>query len=197
MKYNIVFFPGMIFHEFSHLIACILFGVKVKKVKFFGLNEAYVVHEQPNVFKSIMITLAPFILGNWIAFFLFSFSFSLLFAGNFFGFVFLWLAFSLVHYCFPSDQDAGNTFNAFKDFYSFNLVKGNILVKLILLISIPFVFFPLFILLGLLLLFNYSYKLRLLWILCVFLAAFNQVLLYEFISSIAFFFDSIVSFLFS
>jgi hypothetical protein len=188
MPYGIIFFPGMIFHEFSHLIACFLVGVKVKKVKFLGLNEAYVVHEQPNALKSIVITLAPFILGNFIAFYLFSFSFSLLFASDFLGFFFLWLAFSLAHYSFPSNQDAKNTFNSFKNFYSVNLVKGNILLKLILLISIPFVFFPLFIILGLMLVFNYSYKLRLLWVLLVFLLAFNQPYTIELLNSLSFLF---------
>ena len=130
MKYNIVFFPGMIFHELSHLIACLLFGVKVRKVKFFGLNEAYVVHEQPGAAKSVVITLAPFLLGNFIALSLFALSYNqLFFERNFFGFVFLWLAFSLVMYSFPSNQDAKNTFDEFKEFYSFNLVKGNVLFK--------------------------------------------------------------------
>jgi len=184
MKYSIIFFPGMIFHEFSHLVACLLFGVKVKKVKFLGLNEAYVVHEQSNALKSIMITIAPFILGNLISFYFFSYSFSLLFFSNYLGFVFLWLGLSLVYYSFPSNQDAKNTFNAFKDFYASNLVKRNIFIKLLLIVSIPFVFIPLFVILGLMVLFNYFYFLRLAWILTVFILAFNQLYLFELINSL-------------
>ena len=174
MKANFLFFPGMIFHEFSHMIACYLTGVKVKKVKFFGLNEAYVIHENPDALRSIIITLAPFILGNWIAFYFFTSSFNQLGNSNPLGFVLLWLGFSLAHYSFPSFQDAKNTFNSFKDFYTFRLVKGNLLLRLIVLISIPFVFIPLFIVLGLMLLFNYFYFLRLLWIAFIFLFSFNQ-----------------------
>jgi len=174
MKANFLFFPGMIFHEFSHLIACYLVGVKVKKVKFFGLNEAYVIHENPDALKSIIITIAPFVLGNLIAFYFFTSSFNQLTSSNPIGFIFLWLGFSLAHYSFPSSQDAKNTFNSFKDFYSFRLIKGNMLSRLIVLISIPFVFVPLFICLGLMLLFNYFYFLRLLWIAFVFLFSFNQ-----------------------
>lgn len=174
MKANILFFPGMIFHEFSHMLACFLVGVKVKKVKFFGLNEAYVVHENPDALRSIIITLAPFILGNWIAFYFFTSSFDQLANSNPLGFIFLWLGFSLAHYSFPSFQDAKNTFNSFKDFYAFRLIKGNLLVRLIVLISIPFVFVPLFIILSVMLLFNYFYFLRLLWIAFIFLLSFNQ-----------------------
>jgi len=170
--------------------------VKVKKVKFLGLNEAYVIHEQPNAWKSILITLAPFILGNFIALSFFSFAFNLLFLSNLLGFVFLWMALSLVYYCFPSNQDAKNTFNSFKDFYGSNLVKRNFLIKLILIISIPFVFLPLFVLLGLMLLFNQSYKLRILWILFVFIIAFNQPYVFESLNSLGFFFENMATFLF-
>ncbi|MFH1663939.1 MAG: hypothetical protein ABH986_03975 [archaeon] len=197
MKYSFIFFPGMIFHEFSHLVACLLFGVKVMKVKFLGLNEAYVVHEQPNALKSIMITVAPFILGNLVALSFFSYAFTLLFFSNALGFVFLWLGLSVVYYCFPSDQDAKNTFNSFKDFYSKNLVKRNLFVKLILIVSIPFVFIPLFVLLGLMMLFNQSYKLRLLWILFVFVIAFNEPYAFELVNLVGYFIENTATFLFN
>jgi hypothetical protein len=187
MKYNIVFFPGMIFHELSHLLACLIFGVKVRKVKFFGLREAYVIHERPNAWQSAFISLAPFLLGNLMAFYFFSYAFNLLFFYNPFGFLFLWLAFSFAHYSFPSDHDARNIFDSFKRFYLFNLTKRNLLVKILLLASIPFVFFPLSVLLALMLLFNSSYKLRLLWVLFVFFAAFNQDYAFQLIASFVFF----------
>ncbi len=184
MKYNIVFFPGMIFHEFSHLIACILFGVKVRKVKFFGLSEAYVIHEMPNAWQSALISLAPFILGNIFAFYFFVYSFNLLFFSNVIGFIFFWLAFSFAHYSFPSDHDTKNILDAFKRFYSVRFAKGNIFIKLILMVSLPIVFFPLFLVLGLMLLFNSSYKLRILWVFVVFLAAFNQPYFFELTASL-------------
>ncbi len=174
MKANLIFFPGMIFHEFSHMLACFLVGVKVRKVKFFGLNEAYVIHENPDAVKSIIITLAPFILGNWIALYFLSASFKQLAFLNPVGFIFLWLGFSLVHYSFPSFQDTKNTFNSFKDFYSLRLIKGNIIARTLVFVSLPFVFIPLFCILGLMLLFNYFYFLRLLWTAFIFLFAFNQ-----------------------
>ncbi len=182
MKANLIFFPGMIFHEFSHLIACVLFGVKVRKVKFLGFQEAYVVHEQPNALKSIIITLAPFILGNWVAFYFFSYAFELLFLSNFIGFIFLWLALSLALYSFPSDEDAKNTFDSFQRFYSVNLVKRNLFIKLLLIISIPFVFVPLFVVLGFMLIFNRSSTLRFLWLLCLFVFSFNQAYAFELVN---------------
>ncbi len=196
MNYSIIFFPGMIFHELSHLIACLLVGVKVKKVKFFGLSEAYVVHEKANALKSVIITLAPFILGNAIAFYFLSFSFRLLFFSDISGFFFLWLGLSFLYYCFPSDHDASNTFNAFKEFYSNNLVKGNLIVKLLLVISIPFVFFPLFIILGLLILFNFSRLIRLFWVVFIFALVFNEPIAFEILDFFAFLFNGIGTFLF-
>ena len=39
-----LFFPGVVFHELSHYIACLAVGVKVQSVKLFGASEAFVEH---------------------------------------------------------------------------------------------------------------------------------------------------------
>lgn len=179
------FFPGMIFHELSHLIACIFLGVKVKQVKFFGVEEAYVVHEVPSAWKSIIISLAPFILGTYIALLLMDTGMEFLTAFNPIGFIFYWFALGLLFYSFPSLHDAKNSFYSFTDFYSRAIFrKGNILTKLFWLITFPFVFIPLIIVLGLMLSFNYSSYLRIAWVLLLVLFSFQPSYIPQFYSYI-------------
>ncbi len=50
--FNVVLFPGVIFHEMSHFIACIILGVRITETKFWGLEEAHVKHEEPSLLKT-------------------------------------------------------------------------------------------------------------------------------------------------
>ncbi|MFH1545521.1 MAG: metalloprotease family protein [archaeon] len=171
----------MVFHELSHLIACVILGVKVKQVKFFGVEEAYVVHEVPSAWKSIIITLAPFILGTVIALLLMDTGREFLTAFNPMGFLFYWFALGLLFYSFPSLHDAKNSFYSFTSFYSRAIFKrGNIIARLFWLITFPFVFIPLIIVLGLMLSFNYSSFLRIAWVLLLVIFSFQPSYISQF-----------------
>ncbi|MBN2368439.1 hypothetical protein JXC34_05465 [Candidatus Woesearchaeota archaeon] len=59
MLTDILLFPGLVFHEFSHFLVCIILGVKVKKVHI-SFEEGYVNHTVPkSIIKSFLIATAP------------------------------------------------------------------------------------------------------------------------------------------
>lgn len=47
--YRYLLAPGVIVHEYSHAIACILTGARIKEVRLFDRNGGRVVHEEPRV----------------------------------------------------------------------------------------------------------------------------------------------------
>src|SRR5262245_34082238 len=60
-------FPGVIVHEFAHLLFCRLYKVPVFKVVYFqvGNPAGYVMHEPAdNKWHSIMISIGPFIVNT-------------------------------------------------------------------------------------------------------------------------------------
>lgn len=48
-KYQFVVFPGVVVHELSHLIACLITGASIKEVKFFSSQGGYVKHGKPKL----------------------------------------------------------------------------------------------------------------------------------------------------
>ena len=175
-----VFFPGVIFHELSHLIACWCFGVKVRKIKLFGTKEAFVEHDKPNAWQSLGITIAPFILGNIFSFALFFSAKDLFVGASGMAIVFCWFGFSLALFSFPSEQDAMNAFGSFTGFYKNALFgKKSVLPKLLWLLLLPFIFVPLFLLLGFFLVFDRFLALRVVWMVAVFFFSFNATTFFD------------------
>lgn len=183
---NLLFFPGMILHEFSHFVACAFLGVKVSRLKLFGVKEAFVEHAKPNAWQSVAITLAPFFLCNLLSFLLFNYANELVGAQNILSILAYWLALSLALFSFPSKQDALNAFNSFIDFYKEKLFgKDSLLEKLIWLAAFPFLFVPLVLVLGTMLAFDYSVSLRFIWAVAIFVFSFEPQLLQSIVSSIS------------
>lgn len=165
---TILFFPGMIWHEFSHVLACLVTGVRIHKVKWFGVDEAFVQHDQPRASAGLVISLAPFVLGNLLGVFFLSQAHELFGFFDFSALVFLWLGISVVIFSFPSLTDAQNTLHAFLDSYKKKIGGATPLVwRLFWVLTVPFVFVPLFLLLGIFVLFNRFFLLRLGWLLLV------------------------------
>jgi len=169
-------FPGVVLHEFAHYIACVLTGVRVFKVKFFSFKgPAYVVHARPNVLQGIIISIAPFFLGSAFGYWL------LLSANSMFGVqnaavvFFYWLAISILFFSFPSRADARNAFNSLIGFYERKIFGHNsILSKLAWTITLPIIFLPCILAIGILLVFNFSPILRMLWVFFMVLLSFGQ-----------------------
>jgi hypothetical protein len=168
-----LFFPGMILHELAHYIACKIVGVKVTKIKLVGFHEAFVQHAATGAWKMVAITIAPFVLNNLMAWILLTeakehFAPNLLWA-----LVLLWLGVSFLFYAFPSKADAGNALRAItKTFMGKIFSKRNLAASLVYLVLFPFVFIPVALVLGVMLLFEWAVALRFVWIFLVLLASF-------------------------
>jgi len=127
-KYRIFLTPGIIVHEFSHALACLLTGAKIRKISLFRSDGGYVVHEKPKIpiLGEVLISLAPIFGGLAMIFFL-SFLFKLFLPSETGGFikwlsinwldwqfwVFTYLNLSIIVCLNPSFQDLKNAFAAF------------------------------------------------------------------------------------
>ena len=162
---SVLLLPGMVVHEFSHVAACLVTGVRIHAVKWFGTTEAFVQHDKPRASAGLIISLAPFVLGNLLGLWFLHESVLALGSNALTGALFLWVGVSTVLLSFPSQQDAANTLQAFSDSYAEKLFgKQSLFSKLFWLLTVPFVFVPLFALLAVFLIFNEFFFLRLGWV---------------------------------
>ncbi len=61
--------PGVIIHEFSHHLFCIIFGAKVINVCYYNFKDSsgYVIHNRPkHLYQDILISTAPFFLNSFL-----------------------------------------------------------------------------------------------------------------------------------
>jgi hypothetical protein len=63
--------PGVIVHEYSHALACVLTGTKIHEIKLFEKTGGHVTHEKRNPFIMAVIAMAP-LFGGILAIFLLS-----------------------------------------------------------------------------------------------------------------------------
>ena len=144
MKFSFshVFFPGIVFHELSHFIACLLVGVNVKEVKLFDSEEAYVMHDLPkHAWQSVIISIAPFFIGTILGLEILLFAFESVSKILLLSALLYWLGFSIILFSFPSKTDAMNTFNSVAASLKKRILKGSILSRLAWLVLLPFLFF--------------------------------------------------------
>lgn len=148
---SILTFPGIIVHEFSHMLFCKLRKVAVLDVCYFkvGNPAGYVIHESTSNFTTtFLISMGPFFINTLfclliclpaympIQFFELSHPLS---------YFLIWLGVSIGMHAIPSNQDANNVYHQAR----YKIKQGNILAIL----SFPLV--------GLIYLFNI---LRFFWI---------------------------------
>jgi|GEM_PF-2473051 len=107
LNFNYWFFPGLIAHEMAHVIGCWLAGSRVAKVVLWSPQGGYVIHQRVRGSSSVIISLAPFFLGNILAIFFLLNSFRAFSSGDavLYAVVSLWLGFSFAIYAFPSMHD--------------------------------------------------------------------------------------------
>ncbi len=188
IPWHIFLFPGVILHEFSHYAACVLIGVRVKAAKFWSRDEAFVQHEQPTTWKAVVITVAPFLLGNWLGLEILSMANELFYSFFLISLLYFWLAISLIYFSFPSRADAENSFQSFISFYKNRILsKGPIFSRLFWLLSFPFLFIPFVLLLGLILIFDYSEAIRWIWVAGLLIFSFEPSIMYNLINFINYF----------
>jgi hypothetical protein len=73
---NFLLAPGVIVHELSHAIFCILSGVRIFRMKVFGFGNppGYVEHAEPETFvQNLLISFGPIIFNSFGALLLFGF----------------------------------------------------------------------------------------------------------------------------
>ncbi len=133
---NIIFFPGVIFHEIAHALACLFLNVPIKKIKLIGKDGGYVVHDDSKSYKIIIISLFPFFLNIFLS--LVCARVVLIENNIYIKIVATWLALSFIYFCLPSAQDAKNVFSVIKRTY---FKKQNFLLLLFKIIFIPFTLF--------------------------------------------------------
>jgi hypothetical protein len=71
-RYRIFVAPGVILHELSHALFCMVTGAKIKKIALFEKEGGSVEHEPSKlpVFGQILISFAPFVFGAAVIYFL-------------------------------------------------------------------------------------------------------------------------------
>ena len=71
-NYRVFVAPGVIIHEFSHAILCLLMGAKITKIALFDKQGGSVEHTKPVVpiIGQVLISLAPFFFGAAAIYFL-------------------------------------------------------------------------------------------------------------------------------
>lgn len=113
-SYMVIAFFGIIVHELSHLIFCLIFRAKVERVKLFSAKGGYVVCGKPKIpLGKFFIGLAPTIGGILSLFFIFnilnlSFGFNQFFDWRFW--LFIILSSSILSYIAPSKSDLKASF---------------------------------------------------------------------------------------
>ena len=107
--------PGVMVHEFSHVVFCLLMNVRIYKVCYFQLGNpaGYVEHQRPkNFIQAFFISVGPLILGAVLSilFFLFSIYSVMHFPINALtiaeALISFWFALAIAMNSFPSDGDA-------------------------------------------------------------------------------------------
>ena len=108
-----VTFPGVMVHEFSHLLMCRLTNTKVHKVCYFrfGNPSGYVIHESPaSAWRHLLIGIGPLIINTGIGVLLGMLIIQNVFNADglfiFFWIFLLWMAISIAMHSFPSTGDA-------------------------------------------------------------------------------------------
>ena len=66
---SIFYLPGVVTHELSHHIFCIIVNAKVIKVCYYNFKDSsgYVLHERPkHLYQDVLIAVAPFFLNTFL-----------------------------------------------------------------------------------------------------------------------------------
>lgn len=141
--FRFLFYPGVIMHEFSHAIACIILRAKISKISF-GLQESYVKHETAGPTRMALIALAPFYLGLVISILLFYYA-KISHTSIIWFFVMNYLGICILYNSIPSKQDTKNINNTIEDQVKKDWKTKGISKKLEVIIKVPIIYTPLFI----------------------------------------------------
>jgi len=111
--FRLLFYPGVIIHEISHIIGCIILNVRISKISF-GLQESYVKHEQAGPVRMSLIALAPFYLGAAVGVLLFMLANKTYYSELLWFILLNYLGICILYNSIPSAQDTKNINNSIK-----------------------------------------------------------------------------------
>lgn len=106
---SLLTFPGVMLHEWAHMISCRLARVHVYRVRYFRLGSpaGYVEHEMPHSFwHALLISTAPFLVNTIVAFCIYLALIWLPYGTL--TYILFWLGFSIALHSFPSREDGEN-----------------------------------------------------------------------------------------
>ena len=118
---SIFTFPGVIVHEFAHLIFCKLRNVAVFDVCYFRTANpvGYVIHENSeNFYTTFLISMGPFLVNTTLCLLICIPAYMPLHFFNIdhpFSFFLMWLGISIGMHAIPSNQDAKNVYEQAKE----------------------------------------------------------------------------------
>jgi hypothetical protein len=117
---SIATFPGVIVHEFAHLLFCKIRKVAVLDVCYFQMDNpvGYVIHERTENFTdTFLISMGPFLVNTVLCFLI---CFPAFMPVSYFdishplSYFLLWLGLSIGMHAVPSNEDANNIFEQAK-----------------------------------------------------------------------------------
>ena len=153
LNWNIVLFPGVVFHELSHFVMSVLMGSRVTKERFWGERDAAITHEEVPGIRGYLISSAPFLFGTatavallWLAkMAAVGLTIYSPWQAIFQVFLLYYLALSIAVHCFPSSKDASNAMHNLSSFYARKVsMADGVLQGIFWLLTVPVVFFPLY-----------------------------------------------------
>lgn len=171
--FRLILYPGIITHELMHALMCLLFGVKIKTIKF-GLKESYVKHDDADALKIFAIALAPLILGNLFAIYLIIIS-AVVFDRELLPFLILnWLAISIIFYSIPSVPDTKNIIESIIKSIN-NIWKGTFLDKILASCYFIVIFLPAYALISIIRIIDKIEALRIVMLLSIYILVFTFI----------------------
>jgi len=71
LRESLFLFPGVILHEVSHLVGCLITGARVKSFQLFSKDGGFVTHEEPRVpvIGTFVVSIFPLLTGSTILYF--------------------------------------------------------------------------------------------------------------------------------
>lgn len=139
---SIITFPGVIVHEFAHMLFCRMRNVAVLDACYFrvGNPAGYVVHENTtNFYTTFLISMGPFFVNTILCFII---CFPAYMPINFFSidhplsYFLMWLGISIGMHAIPSNQDAKLIFEQAKEMVKHKNVLAIISFPLVALIYV-------------------------------------------------------------
>jgi hypothetical protein len=112
-------FPGVVVHEFAHMLFCKLTGVRVLAVSYLELDGGrlgYVRHEPPSrPWQTFIISTGPFVVNSLAGVLVGVPAMVLRFPRAEANWMLLWLGVSIAMHAFPSQQDASQAWRSLHD----------------------------------------------------------------------------------